>query len=376
MPGGWHACYPSQIAARNASELGAQGRDFRLRWGRVKRRAEEYAAGAETTRPASARSRARQRRNFVLDPLEPRILLSAEPISQALSDRLTEPADNSVAALFETLDETASGIDQGSGPIATIREGRHAAGGFGSASERTGSTGPDWVIDLGEEASGGGAGRDWVLDDRSSPGSEPDSEVGNHGSPGASSPGTDRTGGTGERLDVVAGDEAIDSVSEMAIDGSGEHETAYPDAKPSDPVSENLTPILPGETLAAGDAISEFVTQVVGYVEAHHVVAGPPADTRSESGILNAVESGTAGSRLILDDSLARGPPAGDDSPADGSRENQHGAPGSIEPSSGTNPEAGLLSLQERDLHKIVQAAINLWRSLGLSAELLDRCHE
>ena len=325
-------------------------------------------------RPASGRSRASQPRNFVLDALEPRILLSAEPISQALSDRLTEPADDTVAGLFEALDETSSRIDQGWGPAATIREGGGAAEGFGAASHRSELTGADWTIDLGEVASERGVNSDWLLlSHQSSPGSDHETEARNLESSGVSSPQVDRSGDAGEQLDEVTGDGSIDSSNEAAIDGSGDLEDALPGVAQSSPVSENLTPFFPGVALAAIDPIHEIAIQIVGYVETHHVVTGPYSDTRIESGNQSVFESATAGSRMILDDSLARGPPGVDGSPADESREDEHGAPGSTEPTSGANSEAGFLLLQERDLQQIALAAFNLWRSLGLDAALLDR---
>jgi len=113
----------------------------------VKRRTDGHTPGPETTRPASGRSHTGQPRNFVLDALEPRILLSADPITQALSHGLVEHSYEAPSALIEIVDWTTTHLSEPVGGAAS-RQGRPADA--------------DWTIDLGD-GSQANEGGDWLF---------------------------------------------------------------------------------------------------------------------------------------------------------------------------------------------------------------------
>jgi len=249
----------------------------------VKRRAQRETPGLERPRPASARSRAAQPRNFSLDPLEPRILLSADPITQALSSQLTEHTDEVTAVLIETVDGTQSRVES--------RTATHPSEFVaGAASWRAQPADADWTIDLGDSTPQADGGGDWLLADESS------------------------------AYDV----DARSPIAQADSSDSG---------SPRSDRSADL-----GEAARAD-----------GQKEVRRVVVEPPVDTLSEFANQSFAEPAILASRVLLDDSLVRGPPASEVSLAEGDREDAERELGTFGPSSGAIPEGGLVLLQEND---------------------------
>lgn len=246
----------------------------------MKRRALRERPGLERPRPESARSRAARPRNFSLDPLEPRILLSADPISLALSDQLTAPTDEGIAVLIETVDET-------DWSRVASRAASHIDG---AALERTQPADADWTIDLGERTTQADGGGDWLLaDETNAHDADAPSPIAEADSTGSGSPRSDRSADLGE---AARGDEQV---------------------------------------------------------EVRRVVMEPPVDTPSEFANQSFAEPGVLASRMLIDDSLVRGPPASDGSLAEEDREEAERGIGTFESSSGAIPEGGLVLLQEND---------------------------
>lgn len=164
--------------------------DFRLRWGRVNRR---------TGQP----------RSFVLDALEPRILLSADPITQALSDRLVESSDEGPAALIEIVDEKLSRFES--------RTTTHAV-------SRQGSGDADWTIEMGDGSQANEDG-DWLISDETNAHDvDARSPIAQADSSGSGSSRSDRSADLGEaaggdeQMEVhrVAVEPPVDTLSEFA----------------------------------------------------------------------------------------------------------------------------------------------------------------
>src|SRR6185503_13119195 len=132
----------------------------------------------------------------------------------------------------------------------------------------------------------------------------------------------------------------------------------------------------PAGTVAAAIGNEEIGSTRVTGVESQRVVALPPPDAQVASATKGSTAAGAPASRLITDDSLARGPPAADGSLTEASRQNLRSDSSSSEPSSDDASGAGLLSLSEHDLRDIARAAIEYWSSLDLDPVLLDRLHD
>ncbi|HKY30898.1 MAG TPA: LEPR-XLL domain-containing protein, partial [Candidatus Polarisedimenticolia bacterium] len=344
-----------------------------------------------SSRPAA--SRRKRGPGFSLDALEPRLLLSADPLSFTLVDRFDHDAARAdePAPLSAGLDAVIVSRANAGGGLEQGRNGSDRAGG---------SIAQDWIEDASSDWQSSRApgtqdappADDWILDEAgpesgtsltgrveqaSAPG---DSSNDRQPSPAAGSTGSIGDGSSTSTGSIAgAGSSIVNRQAGPAAAVPASEDIATPaaaDFPVAAAVSGSLTadegaPAVSAVADAGGFPPGE-TAEIAGAMSARQTV---DADARHQDASFNGPRPGSdpIASRDIADDSLARGPPESTGSHATASRQDElseNTGTGAFDTQSTGTPVS---TLTQGQLEGIVAEALKLWSSLDLPDELLDR---